>query len=104
MASRVRDERALRFGTLKLDRPRTDRPGEHHGEVIPPPNYLTDEQLAVFELARPDLSTGTGDQTPEQARNFAAEVFAWCCSLDGIGVPSVEAIQAEMRLRRDGRT
>jgi hypothetical protein len=98
----AREERVLRYGRVENVRRRTGRPGEHSAEVIPPPNYLTDEQLAAFKLARPDLAEPSGEQTPEQARNFAVWMFGWVCSFDGIGVPSDEAIEAEIRLRRGG--
>jgi hypothetical protein len=60
---------------------------------------LTAEQRALWTEAIDDLRP-SGDQTTEQARAFAIESFRHTCALDGLPVPSVGAVEAEIELRR----
>jgi hypothetical protein len=99
---RAREERTLRYGKVEVGRPRTDRPGEYHAKVEPPPDFLTDEQLEVFDEYRPDRYTPSGDQDDEAARHFSASGFAFVCGLETGEEPSTEDVLAEMALRRGG--
>jgi hypothetical protein len=98
---RPREERTLRYGKVKVGRPRTDHPGEYHADVEPPPNYLDDDQLDLFEaLNSPGLPGG--EFTWEQVRNFTALSFQQVCQLEGVAVPDAEAALAEIELRDPG--
>ena len=57
---------------------------------------LTPEQQAAFDYGPPieRRLRPSGEQTAEQARNFAVYSFRYACDFDGIGVPSVEAVAA----------
>lgn len=99
--SKDRQERALRYGRVEAGRPRTDRPGEHHGEVLPPPNYLTDEQLAAFEGFDPGRLP-SGEFTWTSMRGWTALAFQEACQFEGIEVPEAEAVLAEIDLRWPG--
>jgi hypothetical protein len=60
---------------------------------------LTPEQRALWSDAIDDPRP-TGDQTVEQARAFAIESFRRFCAFDGLPVPSMEAVEAEIARRR----
>jgi hypothetical protein len=57
---------------------------------------LTPEQQAAFDGGPPieRRLRPSGEQTPDQARNFAVASFRNVCDFDGIGVPSVVAVEA----------
>jgi hypothetical protein len=58
---------------------------------------LTPEQQALFDsVSVPERLRPSGDQTPEQARNFTVASFRYACDFDGIGVPSVEDVEAAL--------
>jgi hypothetical protein len=98
---RAREERTLRYGEVKVGRPRTDRPGEYHAIVVPPEDYLDDEVLELFDTYWSDDPPG-GVYTWHQARNFTAASFQWVCSLEGVPVPHADAVLAEIDLRSPG--
>lgn len=60
---------------------------------------LTAEQRSLWTEAIDDPQPN-GDQTVEQARAFAIESFRQFCAFDGLPVPSVKAVEAEMARRR----
>jgi hypothetical protein len=60
---------------------------------------LTPEQRALWNAAMDELRP-SGDQTAEQARAFAIESFRHICAFEGLPVPSVEAVEAEIERRR----
>jgi len=97
----ARDERALRYGKVEVGAPRTDHPGEYHAVVEPPPNFLDDDQLALFDAIHTPEVPG-GEFTWAQVRNFTAFSFQWVCQLEGIAVPDAEAVIAEIDLRWPG--
>jgi hypothetical protein len=99
---RARIERHLRYGRVTNLRPdvvvgRDDQGqffgGPEHiaerylGEIEAPPDFLTDDQLDVFEK---DLPT----DTPERISGFL-----WRCNLECADAPSVEDVRAEIALR-----
>ena len=98
---RAREERTLRYGKVKVGRPRTDRPGEFHAHVEPPPNYLDDDQLELFDTLHSDELPG-GEFTWQQVRNFTALSFQQVCAFDGVAVPDAAAVLAEIDLRSPG--
>jgi hypothetical protein len=58
---------------------------------------LTDEQLELWRsLGGPRTPESSGDQTPEQARNFYAWSFQQVCAFEGIDVPSEEDVLEEL--------
>jgi hypothetical protein len=87
-----RIEGVLAYGRIKSMRPRTDRPGEFRAKIEPPPDHLTDDQLAVFEKVWPVLS--------KHSREYAALDFQRACELDGVGMPELVDVLAEIDLRR----
>jgi hypothetical protein len=97
----AREERALRYGKVKVGRPRTDRPGEYHAEVEPPPDFLDEDALDLFDALHSDKLPG-GEFTWQQVRNFTALSFQWVCQLEGVAVPDAEAVLAEIDLRLPG--
>ena len=82
--------------------PRTDHPGQYRGKIEPPPDYLTDDQIDLFDA----LSIGThvpgGTFTSDGLRHWIAFEFGWVCQLEGVGVPDVSAVLAEIDLRSPG--
>ena len=62
-------------------------------------SQLTPEQRALWTEVMGDLRP-SGDQTAEQARAFAIDSFCHLCSLDGLPIPSVAAVEAEIERRR----
>ena len=99
----ARIERHLRYGRVTNLRPDVvvgvhDDQGQFFGgsehiaerylaEIEPPPDYLTDDQLDIFEKDLPS-------DTPESISGFRA----WCW-LDCEDAPSAEAVRAEIALR-----
>jgi hypothetical protein len=60
---------------------------------------LTPRQFDLLYSTGPVIYLPSGEQTPQQARNFAADSFRAACEFDGIGVPRVEDVLDEMDLR-----
>jgi hypothetical protein len=96
----ARELRALRYGRVEVGRPRSDGLG-YHAQIEPPPDYLTDEQLEVFDELHSDELPG-GEFTWDQVRNFTALSFQWVCQLEGVAVPEADAVLAEIDLRSPG--
>jgi hypothetical protein len=66
---------------------------------------LTSDQRHLFDEYRPDRFIPSGDQTPEQVRNFSAGGFARVCELELGDAPTVKDVLAEMdRVRNVPRT
>jgi hypothetical protein len=100
---RARIERQLRYGRVTNLRPDVvvgvhDDQGQFFGgeehiaerylaEIVPPPDFLTDDQLDVFDE---DLPT----DTPERISQFQAR-----CNLTCLDAPSAESVRAEIALR-----
>ncbi len=103
---RAREERELRYGEIKNEQSRPGHPGEYIADIVPPPDYLTPDQLDLFDAlgeVDDDLSRGGGGVfTSEQLRNWTASGFQWVCQLEGVEVPEVEAVLAEIDLRHPG--
>jgi hypothetical protein len=57
---------------------------------------LTPEQQAAFDDGPPieQRLRPSGEQTRDQARNFAVYSFRHACDFDGIGAPAEEAVEA----------
>lgn len=58
---------------------------------------LTAEQHEVMVEAFPRGVESSGDQTPEQAENFAVMGLRDVCSLEGVDVPSEDDARAALR-------
>ena len=77
---RAREEREGRWGRITNLQPRPGHPGEYLAEVISPPDYLTPDQLDIFDglwTRRVPGGTFTGDQL----RGCVAHGFGWVCAL-----------------------
>ena len=100
--ARARSERELAYGRVTNMRPCTDRPGEYLADIEPPPDYLTPDQLDLFDaLHRFDKLPG-GTFTSESLRNWIAFDFQRVCELEGVGAPDAAAVLAEIDLRVPG--
>jgi len=99
---RARSERELRYGRVTDMRPRTDRPGEYRAKMEPPPDYLTDDQLDLFDALEVGTHVPGGTFTSDGLRHWIAFEFGWICQLEGVGVPDVSALLAEIDLRSHG--
>jgi hypothetical protein len=66
---------------------------------------LTAEQQAAFDDGPPIEKRlhPSGEQTPTQARNFAVDSFRYACDFDGIGAPSVKAVEAAIAAAESAR-
>lgn len=60
---------------------------------------LAPEHRALWNSAMDEVRP-CGDQTAEQARAFAIESFRHMCAFDGLPIPSVAAVEAEIERRR----
>ena len=101
--AQARIERDLRYGRVTNVRPDVvvgrDDQGQFFGgpehiaerylaEIVPPPDYLADDQLDVFDEVNPP-------DTPYGVSQFRAR-----CNLEGIDAPSAEDVRAEIARRR----
>jgi hypothetical protein len=78
-------------------RPYTGHPGQDRGEMEPPPDYLTDDRLDIFDAVLPGFQKPSARETSEEARQGAVSGFLAVCQLEG-----VEVAVARGRPRRDG--
>jgi hypothetical protein len=88
--SRAREERTIAYGKVTVGRPRTDRPGEYHGTIEPLPDFLTDEQLVVFDRV-------------EAAGDVSVERVQIACRRVSVEVPDAAVVTSELDLRADAR-
>jgi hypothetical protein len=99
---RAQIERVLRYGRVTNMRPYTDHPGQYRAKVEPPPDYLTPDQIDVFDALGVGVKLHGGTFTSEQMRHWAAYSFGHICELEGVGVPSEADVLAEIDLRSPG--
>jgi hypothetical protein len=103
----ARQERVLAYGRVTNMRPRTGRPGEYRAKIEAPPDYLTPDQLDLFDALTPldEMAAGTwpgGTFTSEQMRNWTAFDFKHVCQLEGVGRSDAADVLAEIDLRVPG--
>ena len=57
---------------------------------------MTSEQIRLLQEAFPNGTKPSGDQTPEQATNYAVMGFQFVCRFEGIPVPSEAEIRKQL--------
>jgi hypothetical protein len=92
---RAREERHLRFGRMNDARewePRSGHPGEYVAKIEHPPDYLSPDQIDIFDWLEVADWPGAGGP-------FLDAGFQIVCMLELGEWPSDDAVRAELALR-----